>query len=81
MSKEWKRVVVALVVIAGCALLVVIIFQLEATNSTARSEKVGAETTRIDSAAIARDSIQRAETDRRMREYMKQHPPSVRDKY
>ncbi|MBK7257431.1 MAG: hypothetical protein IPI01_06435 [Ignavibacteriae bacterium] len=81
MSKEWKRVVAVLSFTAGCAALAVIMLLLESKNTAERFEIARAASIRVDSAAIARDSVQRADNDRRMREYMKQHPAAVRDKY
>ena len=81
MSKEWKRVVVVLSFIAGCIALALIMVLLESKNTGERSEKARAAASRVDSAAIARDSVQRSENDRRMREYLREHPAAVRDKY
>ena len=81
MSKEWKRVVAVLLFIAGCTAFVLIILLLESKDTAERFEKARAASIRIDSAAIARDSVQRAENDRRMREYLREHPAAVRDKY
>jgi hypothetical protein len=81
MSKGWRRGVVVLIVIAGSAVVALVMSLRETGSSEQQIEKAKAATGVTDSVTIARDSIQRAETDRRMKQYMKEHPPAVRDKY
>ena len=81
MSKEWKRVIAILVFVAGCMIIALTTTLLETKKSVESHENARANTGRMDSTAMARDSVQRAENDRRMREYIRQHPEAVRDKY
>jgi uncharacterized protein YpmS len=81
MSKGWKRGVVILVVVAATTALVLVMVMIETRSSVQRFDNAKAASNRTDTVTIARDSIQRAETDRRMKQYMKEHPPAVRDKY
>ena len=81
MSKEWKRLIAILAFVAGCLIIAVTVALFETKKSVESYQNVKANTERTDSTALARDSVLRAENDRRMREYMRQHPEAVRDKY
>lgn len=81
MSKEWKRVIAILAFVAGCMTIALTIGLFETKKSAGSDQSAKTNNDRMDSTAMARDSVLRAENDRRMREYMRQHPEAVRDKY